>query len=291
MNNIDLVKSFDDAVCLSHSGKKQKLLKKPIEQLYIKSITSLGYRGMTRAKTFWNERMIVTLPESSSLNIFRNGFIDEGLTRMILEYLKPGMTFIDIGAHFGYFTLLGSIIVGGKGQVHAFEPTPGSIEILMNNTREKNNVTLVSKAVFSDNRELSFKDYGFSNSGLNTVYNARVFEDMLPDFEYIEYPVQAVTIDDYVEMNSLLPDFIKIDAECSEYQILCGMEKTIDKSHPMISIEVGDGYVKDFTSSRQMIESLIEKKYQPYEYKNGKIVKHILKDEPYQSDNILLMPM
>ena len=55
---------------------------------------------------------------------FPYGFFGEGLTRMLLSHLKPEMTFIDVGAQLGYFTLLASWLVGESGHVHSFEPTP-----------------------------------------------------------------------------------------------------------------------------------------------------------------------
>lgn len=55
---------------------------------------------------------MVVIAELVSLFIYRYGFFEEGLTNIFLHYLKPGMTFFDIGAHFGYFTLLGSALVG-----------------------------------------------------------------------------------------------------------------------------------------------------------------------------------
>ncbi|HWE39946.1 MAG TPA: FkbM family methyltransferase [Isosphaeraceae bacterium] len=45
-------------------------------------------------------------------------------TRIISGWLKPGMTFVDVGANVGYFTLLASRRVGAGGRVIAIEPSP-----------------------------------------------------------------------------------------------------------------------------------------------------------------------
>ena len=42
----------------------------------------------------------------------------------MLDFLRPGDTFIDAGANIGLFTLLALSVVGDKGHVHAFEPNP-----------------------------------------------------------------------------------------------------------------------------------------------------------------------
>jgi hypothetical protein len=44
--------------------------------------------------------------------------------RFMLDFLRPGDTFIDAGANIGLFTLLALSVVGNKGHVHAFEPNP-----------------------------------------------------------------------------------------------------------------------------------------------------------------------
>jgi hypothetical protein len=67
------------------------------------------------------------------------------------------------------------------------------------------------------------------------------------------------------------------------------MEMTIDEYRPKISLEVGDMNVKDKTSSKKLINFLINRGYKPYEYKEGKIELHLLKPVPYQYDNILFL--
>ncbi len=43
---------------------------------------------------------------------------------LVQNYLKRGMTFVDVGANVGYYSLMASSIVGPKGRVIAFEPSP-----------------------------------------------------------------------------------------------------------------------------------------------------------------------
>jgi len=42
----------------------------------------------------------------------------------LLEQLKPGMTFYDLGANFGCYSLLAARLVGSGGAVFSFEPDP-----------------------------------------------------------------------------------------------------------------------------------------------------------------------
>lgn len=44
-------------------------------------------------------------------------------TRIVRKVLRPGMTFVDVGANIGYYTALGARLVGPTGTVFAFEPS------------------------------------------------------------------------------------------------------------------------------------------------------------------------
>jgi FkbM family methyltransferase len=59
---------------------------------------------------------------SASRAIYFSCLPDYWEMRFILDYLRPGDTFIDIGANIGLYTLLALAIVGAEGHVHAFEP-------------------------------------------------------------------------------------------------------------------------------------------------------------------------
>ncbi|MFX0140232.1 MAG: FkbM family methyltransferase [Candidatus Hodarchaeota archaeon] len=294
MNNIELLKSLNENIILFKGTRIQKLKKIPKKILFSK-ILELITHGIkntfkVKAETFWNDNILVIIPEKVSLSIYRYGFFEEGLTKMILQYLKPGMTFFDIGAHFGYFTLLSSLLVGSEGQVHSFEPSPITFNILKQNASNKDNVFLSNWAVFSEKKIVLLNDYGIKYSAFNSIYKARLPQDILSKLNPKQYEVESISIDEYVDHKCVKPNFIKIDAESSEYEILQGMEKTINKFHPMISIEVGDVEVKEVPTSMELINFLINKNYKPFKFKDGKISYYAVKNEQYQSDNMLFLP-
>ncbi len=290
-NNLKQI--LENSILFSKKTRIQKLLRKPSRMLTSKilQIISILFNSpiKIRAKTFWNDEMFVIVPEGVSLHIYHYGFFEEGLTKMMLEHLKPGMTFFDVGAHFGYYTLLGSSLFSDSGKVHAFEPTPSTFEILKSNTLKKSNVILNNLAVASKRKTLVINDYGIRYSAFNSVYNARLPQNIISKLSAKKYKIQAISIDEYVEENKITPDFIKIDAESFEYEILLGMKNTIDNFHPLITIEAGDMNVEGVPTCKELIEFLINKGYKPYEFKDGKSLPHALKDT-YTYENLLFLP-
>jgi len=294
MSEIDILRLLEKSVFLSKGTRIQRLSKSPVKVLNSKilEIIALWLRKpfLMKTKTFWGEEMLVIIPESVSVSIYRYGLFEEGLTRIVLKYLKPGMTFFDVGAHFGYFTLLSSIIVGNSGQVHSFEPTPSTFEILKANVSKKQNVSLNNCAVLSKRKNVFLNDYGVRYSAYNSIYEARLPKKILTKLETNKYQVQSISIDDYIDTNDVMPDFIKIDAESSEHEILLGMEKTIQIFRPIISIEVGDINVNRAPGSRELMSSIIKKGYDAHKFGNGGILPHYFIHEKYQYDNVLFLP-
>jgi hypothetical protein len=51
----------------------------------------------------------------------------------VARFLRPGMTFLDVGANGGLFSLVAARAVGAAGLVHAFEPAQTEFELLQHN--------------------------------------------------------------------------------------------------------------------------------------------------------------
>jgi FkbM family methyltransferase len=77
------------------------------------------------------------------------GLFQSDETRLLQRLTRPGMTFLDVGAYVGYFTILASSWVGPEGHVFAFEPDSLAYEYLVKNieANECSNVVAINKAV------------------------------------------------------------------------------------------------------------------------------------------------
>jgi len=64
-------------------------------------------------------------------------------SRLVQRYLSPGNTFVDVGANFGYYSLMAASVVGNSGRVIGFEPNPELCDHLRG-TIEKNKIVNVT---------------------------------------------------------------------------------------------------------------------------------------------------
>ncbi|MEW5926302.1 MAG: FkbM family methyltransferase [Gemmatimonadota bacterium] len=79
-------------------------------------------RGERDADVF-GYRMKLDLAEAIQRWIWLGAFEPQE-TALVRSWLRPGMTFVDVGANVGYFSLLAASLVGERGRVYALEPSP-----------------------------------------------------------------------------------------------------------------------------------------------------------------------
>jgi len=252
------------------------------------SLKALGKNAARKVRLVWGDEMTVVYPEIASLGIARYGFFGEGLTRMLLAHLKPGMTFFDVGAQLGYFTLLASWLVGDSGQVHSFEPTPSTFELLELNSRSKPNIHLNRLAVASGRGTAVLNDYGPSLSAFNSIYDAKLPEQAGPA-KVARFEVETTSIDQYLADTDIAPTFVKIDAENADYDILTGMEETLSRHKPVMSVEVGDMDIAGVPLSKDIVQFLVDRGYEPFEHRDGSIVAH-RPQERYKHGDLFFLP-
>jgi len=97
--------------------------------------------------SIFNKLYYLSYPIYKPLYFIYKGISDRKKIAIIEEYLKPGMTVLDIGANIGYYTKLFSKSVGSTGKVFAFEPDDTNFRHLKENTKGLGNVTTINKAV------------------------------------------------------------------------------------------------------------------------------------------------
>ena len=146
----------------------------------------------------------------------------------ILSFLTDRAVVYDVGANIGYHT---TAFATRARRVYAFEPHPGNYALLEKNTEEFDNVFLGQYAVSNRRTTCYISDYNpdqTSNFGAVSVVDHTT-----------GIPVTAIDLD---TAGLDLPDFIKIDAEGHELQVLQGCKQIIQQHCPVIYYEAHESH-------------------------------------------------
>ena len=148
-------------------------------------------------------------------------------TQAILSHAKRGMCAFDIGAHLGYYSLLLAKCVGPVGRVVSFEASPVNFSTLQRNISINNldNVELINLAVYSKSGMIGMSVSPTDTASGDWSISRRVNGDSIQ--------VETISLDQFCEVNQVLPDFLKIDVEGAEHDVLMGGRETIGRSQPM----------------------------------------------------------
>jgi FkbM family methyltransferase len=206
-----------------------------LKNLYWKILIKLGHSPLITARTFWGDPMQVVFPAYRS--IYQFGILDSWeliVQKTMIERLKEGDVFIDIGANVGFYTLLASTLVGDTGQVHAFEPTPSTFKILAENQQGKKNIHLNQLAIGPQEGEAILADFGLLECGLNSMC---ILE--LEGIPSEKITVKTMTLDAYCKEKDIAPTMIKVDVEGFEFDVLKGAVETLANAQPTLLLEVG----------------------------------------------------
>jgi FkbM family methyltransferase len=144
---------------------------------------------------------------------------------------KEGDIVIDIGAHIGLYTIISSKRVGANGKVVAIEAHPGNFEMLNSNIKlnRLNNVIPLNYAVHS--KETKVKLYLPGGESGFTKYNTIMPNWINAQEKFVE--VNANTLDYLLQLNEIRQEevnWIKIDVEGAEFEVLKGATNVLSKS-------------------------------------------------------------
>lgn len=168
-------------------------------------------------------------------------------TKLIVQLLKKGMTCLDIGANIGYYVLLESKIVGNDGRVIAVEPSPQNYDCIKKNIelQKLENIKAFNFAAGDTNGNIRF----FVNERSNGC-KVLLEGEKLPNRPGTVIHVPVRKIDDFLNDEGIEKvDFIRMDVEGYEWNIFQGMKNTVQKSKPIIQLEVHKGPMGNETTT------------------------------------------
>ena len=161
----------------------------------------------------------ILLSEADQGRYFTHGYEDK-ITQYMEAHLKPGDTFLDVGANIGYHTLHAAKLVGPTGFVHAIEPHPSNAAQLLDNVALNDycRVTVVVGALSDSNAQWTRLHEGKNNR------HHSVFSDRTPR-NGRSFMVMSCRGDQLFMMTRI--HMAKIDTQGAELQVLGGLQATL----------------------------------------------------------------
>lgn len=195
--------------------------------------------------------------------LLSHGDWEETESRIFSSSLKPGMTFVDVGANIGYYTLLAARLVGSQGRVFAFEPCPGNFQLLQRSVRANGhtNVTLVPKAV-SDHSGLAILQLDQNSSGGHSLSGFRGGARSID--------VETISLDEYFAGYAGAIDVVKTDTEGADPAVFRGMRGLLERNPGLVLFTefypraiqgmgyLPEGYLRDLTACGLCVYSIDE---------------------------------
>jgi FkbM family methyltransferase len=184
-------------------------------------------RALTRYKMFLH-----TADRGFACHVMMDGYWEIWVTQFFARMIKPGMQVIDVGANYGYYTLLFADTVTSTGRVLAVEPNILRQSIQLNGFTSHTQVLEVGLGATTTETTQLFVPMGEPK-------NAHITS--IPGGPGRVHIVPMTTLDKLASDLDHV-DIIKIDAEGSEEEIIYGMQRILQRDHP--------GMVLEFNSKR-----------------------------------------
>ncbi|WP_405849185.1 FkbM family methyltransferase [Streptomyces niveus] len=189
-------------------------------------------QGVVRAR--FGARFAVDTQDLIQRYLYMFGVWEPHMTRWLQKRLRPGDTFIDVGANIGYYSVLASQLVGDGGRVVAIEASPVFHQKLQQQVRLNNcgNVRALNGAVSDERKMLTFVLASSANMGANSIVPYDGPAESSFEIEALPLP-EILTAAEIASVR-----VIKIDVEGAEGPVVRGLAPMLDKLRPDAEITV-----------------------------------------------------
>ena len=236
------------------------------------AIARCAYRCLTGARSLFGFkdttqirrrgiRWAVDLREGIDLWIYLLGGFEIATLRLYQDLIQAGDTVLDVGANIGSHTLPLSRLVGASGRVVAFEPTAFAIEKLRRNMElntELANRIVVTQTMLADRDDFQLPEHIFSSwplagdQDLHEKHKGRLMTTA---------GARVMTLDGAMrEANIDRIDFIKLDVDGYEFNVIAGGAEILASSRPVILMELAPYLFRDaaddFTAMLTLLRGL-----------------------------------
>lgn len=217
------------------------------------AVRECGARVRTHARLGNGLRIKVFLGDIIGCHIWHSGWYEPHLVDTLRPFLTADVTFFDVGANIGQYTLLSAPLVQ---EVHSFEPSPANYGLLAWNVKHNalSNVYLNQLGVSNRSGTAAICEANASNTGGDYLRGTLVAAEN-------QQAIRTVTLDEYVFGSTLHKRLkrvvLKIDIEGAELLALEGSRELL-KLKPILVLEAIDELQKRFGRSQDELTSFLK---------------------------------
>lgn len=238
----------------------EKIINKKIIYYSKNENNTLGKTAVKSSLGFWYVGNVLDTADIS-YGILNNGLVEKDETNLVVKILNElikdkNICFYDIGANTGYYGILAGYLGKGKIKCYSFEPVKEFCDCLQESICLNRLEDIIKVFNFALGNEDNRKNLYLAGSG------SSFDKDFIGKSDIQKRTVEMRKLDNIVQSANLeKPDFIKIDVEGYEYNVLLGGEKTIRESLPILFIEIvyslNNGFVnKNYKQTLQFIRNV-----------------------------------
>lgn len=244
------------------STKQKIFFAMALQQIVMAFRRLIGLGSVTMVKRggiYWE----LDLMEGIDFSIWLLGSFEPNTVRCYGNIVKHGDTVLDVGANIGAHTLQFARIVGDSGVVIAFEPTDYAFFKLRQNLLKNPKISTRVKCL---QLMLIDKDEGVTPPNLYSSWPLEKNKDLHAEHQgkLMSTKNASATTLDAVMLNLKVGriDFIKIDIDGFECEMLRGARQTLKKWRPKIIMEIAPYVLEEHGASVEELLSVLH----AYEY-------------------------
>lgn len=153
--------------------------------------------------------------------------------KLIQDHKIEKPVILDIGANYGFISLAMQSNLTKDAKIVSFEPHPDIASAFQQSVTQNkmSNITIENVAIGSEDCDIQLNLYGQSSNILNT--NNELIGTTT---------IKQINLDNYLKSKNLQPNYIKIDVDGYELNVLKGLIDTITAFKPIMVIETNDDY-------------------------------------------------
>jgi FkbM family methyltransferase len=186
--------------------------------------------------------------------ILREKNYEAELTSAFRELLKPGQTFVDVGANEGWFSMLAARLVGSYGHVVSCEPQERLWPVIVKNASLNGftNVQLMPYAIAEQRGHAVINLYPSLNTGSSNISGTRRRWEK-------QQEISLVPLADILEsVAGGVVDLVKVDVEGFEHRVLLSAGKHLGTRIKRLVVELHPAQLEALGSSEKEVKELLQ---------------------------------